>query len=349
MNRFPGYVLLFSVVLLAQLSAQVLAPKRPKTDVAMKSEQTEIYSPVPQVITAPADGVPSDAVVLFGGTNLDSWQAVDGKGPAKWTVADGVMTVVPHTGYIATKQAFGDIQLHLEFREPSQVVGDSQGRGKSGVFFMGLYELQVLDSYDNPTYVNGQAGALYKQYIPLVNASRKPGEWQTYDCVWVTPRFAEDGTLLSPARLTVFHNGVLVEYNIPAKGPTMNVGFPKYEKHPGKLPLVLQDHNTPVSFRNIWVRELKLADYSVSGTAPAPKTPTGYVLITVTPTGSILLNNKEVDDAGLKKGLAAIHKRAPMITVVVSAPPNEQTEQVNAILDACKKAGLDNTAMKVPE
>jgi len=349
MNRIPGYVLLFSVALLAQLSAQVLAPGRPKNTSKMTPEDTEIYSPIPQVITAPAGGIPSDAIVLLDGSNLDSWQAVDGKGPAKWQLADGVMTVVPHSGYIATKQAFGDIQLHVEFREPAKVVGDSQGRGNSGIFFMGLYELQVLDSYDNPTYVNGQAGALYKQYVPLVNASRKPGEWQTYDCVWVTPRFAEDGTLLSPARLTVFHNGVLVQYNIPAKGPTMNSGIPKYEKHADKLPLVLQDHNTPVSFRNIWVRELNLADYSVSGTVPAPKTVTGYVLITVTPTGSILLNDKEVDDAGLKKGLAAIHKKDPKILVVVSAPPNEQTEQVNGLLDECKKAGFDNTSTKLPE
>jgi len=170
----------------------------------------------------------------------------------------GAMVVVPGAGDIRTKASFGDIQLHLEFCEPAVVIGDSQDRGNSGVFFMGLYELQVLDSHDNPTYVNGQAGAVYKQYPPLVNPSRLPGQWQTYDAVWIAPRFAADGTLESPGRLTVFYNGVLVQNGVALLGQTRNAGHARYVAHPAKLPLVLQEHHNPVAFRNIWIRELTL-------------------------------------------------------------------------------------------
>jgi hypothetical protein len=150
------------------------------------------------------------------------------------------------------------VQLHLEFRTPAKIEGKGQGRGNSGVFFMGRYEVQILDSHDNPTYVNGQAGSIYKQHPPLVNASRPPGEWQTYDIVFVAPRFAADGSLISPARITAFHNGVLVQHNAVLGGPTEYRGPSKYKPHAGKLPLELQDHGNPVAFRNIWAREINL-------------------------------------------------------------------------------------------
>lgn len=219
---------------------------------------TEVWQPVPAVVTAPAGGIPSDAIVLFDGKSLDAWQSVKTGGPAPWKREGDAMVVEPKTGYIRTRAAFGDLQLHLEFRTPDVVTGNGQGRGNGGVFFMGLYELQVLDSYQNPTYVNGQAGSIYKQLAPLVNASRPPGEWQTYDAIWIAPRFAADGSLLSPARITVLHNGVLVQCNAALKGATVFRGLPVYKAHAAKLPLELQEHNNPTAFRNIWVRELTL-------------------------------------------------------------------------------------------
>jgi hypothetical protein len=219
---------------------------------------TEVWGPVPPVVSAPAGMAPSDAVVLFDGRNADAWEPVT-PGSRGWKVVDGALVVVPKSGYLRTKAAFGDLQLHIEFREPTDVKDkNGQYRGNSGVFFMGLYELQVLDSYRNPTYVNGQAAAIYKQYAPLVNACRPPGEWQTYDAVFLAPRFGPDGRLLRPARATVFHNGVLVLYDVQLKGPTLFRGFPQYSAHPARLPLQLQEHNDPVAFRNIWVRELRL-------------------------------------------------------------------------------------------
>ena len=227
-------------------------------------ELTEDYAPVPPVVTAPVAGAPSDAVVLFDGTNLDAWEPARADGHA-WKIEDGAMVVIPTPAPgkpcdQQTKRAFGDIQLHLEFRTPAKVEGKGQGRGNSGVFFMGLYELQVLDSHENPTYVNGQAGSIYKQHPPLVNASRPPGEWQSYDAVFVAPRFAADGTVARPARLTVFHNGVLVQHDVVLTGPTEYRGQPKYKAHAVKLPLLLQDHRNPVAYRNIWVRELMLPE-----------------------------------------------------------------------------------------
>ena len=220
-------------------------------------EVTEIWTPVPKVVSAPPQGAPSDAIVLFDGKSLDAWEPVkkDSKG---WDLEDSTMVVVPKSGYFQTKAAFGDIQLHIEFREPAVVKGDGQGRGNSGVFFMGLYELQVLDSYNNPTYVNGQAGSIYKQHAPLVNACRPPGEWQSYDAVFIAPRFAADGSVVSPARVTVFQNGVLVQHDVVLRGPTAYTGLPHYVAHAAKLPLQLQDHGARVAFRNIWVRELAL-------------------------------------------------------------------------------------------
>ena len=225
-------------------------------------EVTEYWQPVPAVVTATAGLVPSDAIVLFDGTSLAAWEPVKANGHP-WQIEAGAMVVAtkpaPAPTYDQqTKHSFGDVQLHLEFRTPAHVVSSSQGRGNSGVFFMGLYELQVLDSYNNPTYVNGQAGSIYKQHPPLVNASRPPGEWQTYEAVFIAPRFAADGTLLSPARLTVLHNGVLVQHDAMVRGTTVWRGEPKYVPHAAKLPLMLQDHRNPIAFRNIWIRELTL-------------------------------------------------------------------------------------------
>jgi len=200
---------------------------------------------------------PADAVVLFNGKDLSQWQHKDGSA-AKWKVGDGYFEVVPKTGYIYTKQLFGDCQLHVEFREPSPAKGEGQDRGNSGVFLMGLYEIQVLDSYENRTYADGQAGAVYGQYPPLVNASRQPGQWQTYDIVFHRPRFSADSQISKKARVTVFHNGVLVQDNVEIEGSTATP-TPEYKQQPDKLPLALQDHNHPVRYRNIWIRELEPA------------------------------------------------------------------------------------------
>jgi len=222
-------------------------------------EATEQWKPVPPVVEAAPGVPPSDAIVLFDGKSLDAWEPVVPNGPS-WKIEDGAMVVVPQAKPVdqKTKRSFGDIQLHLEFRTPSEVKGKSQERGNSGIYFMGLYELQILDSWKNETYANGQVGAIYKQHIPLANPSRPPGEWQVYDAVFVAPRFAEDGKLQSPARITAFLNGVLVQHDVVLRGPTLYRGQPKYEPHAAKLPLVLQDHRNPVGFRNIWVRELTL-------------------------------------------------------------------------------------------
>ena len=198
---------------------------------------------------------PSDAVVLFDGKDLSKWRGGDG-GPAKWKVANGYMEVVKGAGNISTRQGFGDCQLHVEWRAPVPAKGESQERGNSGVFLMELYELQVLDSYKNKTYPDGQAAALYGQYPPLVNASRPPGQWQTYDIIFHRPRFDASGKLVQPARMTALHNGVLVQDNAELTGPTAHHERPPYKSHADKLPLSLQDHGDPVRYRNIWVREL---------------------------------------------------------------------------------------------
>ncbi len=202
---------------------------------------------------------PSDAVILFDGKDLSKWAHKDGSA-AKWKVENGYAEVVAKTGYIYTREAFGDCQLHVEFTEPSPPKGEGQDRGNSGVFLQGLYETQVLDSYQSKTYADGQAAAIYGQYPPLVNASRPPGQWQTYDIVFHGPRFDKDGKLLRPARETVFHNGVLVQDNVELTGPTAHKARPPYSPQPEKLPLALQDHGHPVRYRNIWIRELKTAE-----------------------------------------------------------------------------------------
>ena len=228
---------------------------------------TEYYSPVPKVVTPgqTCDNAPSDAIVLFDGTSLNEWEAV--KNPASgnnWKLVDHIMTVDKTVGDIQTKKTFTDFQLHIEYRIPENITGPGQARGNSGVFLASIpfgaggYELQVLDNYNKSTYVNGQAGSIYKQSPPLVNACRKPGEWQSYDVIWTAPRFNEDGTLKSPARVTVFHNGVLVQNNTELKGDTPYIGQPSYHKH-GPAPIKLQAHgdkSEPLSYRNIWLREL---------------------------------------------------------------------------------------------
>lgn len=199
---------------------------------------------------------PSDAVVLFDGGDLRNWAAMDGQ-PSKWIDHDGAMECVPGSGYIRTLQSFGECQLHLEFATPATVHGSSQGRGNSGVFFgMGRYEIQVLDSYENKTYADGSCGSVYNQYPPLVNVSKKPGEWQTYDILWTPPKFAKDGSLLSAPRVTVLQNGVVVQNNVQLIGETAWLERAAFHAHPEKLPIALQDHGNPVRYRNIWVREL---------------------------------------------------------------------------------------------
>jgi len=219
-----------------------------------EAAKTEVWRPVPTVAT-PLHAAPSDAIVLFDGKTLSAWESEHG-GPAPWRVADGAFTVVPNSKSIRTKQHFCDLQLHLEWRAPTKTEGRSgQNLGNSGVFLQERYEVQILDSYDNETYANGQAGSIYKQAIPLVNASRKPGEWQSYDIIWKAPRFSEGGGLISPANISVLHNGVLVQNATVLAGATTFIGAPAYTPH-GCAPLLLQDHRDEVSFRNIWVREL---------------------------------------------------------------------------------------------
>ncbi len=222
-----------------------------------QSQLTEQWEPKPAIVDTSA-AIPSDAIVLFDGDNLDAWE-LDNPEAKPWKIADGAFTVIPQkpASGIHTKQSFGDVQLHLEFRSPTDTKGhDGQDRGNSGIFFMGQYEIQVLDSYQNDTYVNGQLGAIYKQYPPLANPARKPGEWQTYDIIFIAPRFHEDGSLASPARMTALLNGVLVQYDSEIFGPTEWIGLHPYKAHPAKLPLSLQDHQHFVSYRNIWIREL---------------------------------------------------------------------------------------------
>lgn len=247
----PASTACFAVVLACVLStASGQDPALPSPSL------TEVWQPVPPKVDAPAGGVPGDAKVLFAGTDTDAWEKAKGGGPIGWKVVDGALVVTPGSGDIRTREAFGDVQLHLEFRTQEKPKGEGQGASNSGVFLMERYELQVLDSYRNKTYVNGQAASVYKQYPPLVNASRPPGEWQSYDVLFLAPRFATDGSVQAPARMTVFHNGVLVQHDVALRGSTVYQGQPTYEKHAAKQPLQLQDHGDPVAFRNIWIRDI---------------------------------------------------------------------------------------------
>ncbi|MBZ5497521.1 MAG: DUF1080 domain-containing protein [Acidobacteriia bacterium] len=222
--------------------------------------------PAPPVITPGTSGTqetpgaaPSDAIVLFDGKDLSNWTDIKG-GPSRWILRDGYMESVKGAGYIRTRQQFGSCQLHVEFATPSVVVGNGQGRGNSGVFLQGMYEIQVLDSYENKTYPDGQCGALYGQAVPLVNASRKPGQWQTYDVVYHRPIFDSDGKVARKTIFTVFHNGILIQDHVELQGGTNWISahaVTGYVPHGDKGPLMLQDHDNPVRFRNIWIRELK--------------------------------------------------------------------------------------------
>ncbi|MGI8636567.1 MAG: 3-keto-disaccharide hydrolase [Segetibacter sp.] len=247
------------VILLSFTSALVSAQA--------KHEDTEFYTPVPPVVTPAAANFaapPKDAVVLFDGKSLDNWVTTnDTTKAATWDVAGGVMTVNKTGGNIQTKQSFQDYQLHIEWKIPTNITGTSQARGNSGLFLASIgkgdagYELQIMDSYNNPTYVNGQAGSIYKQFAPLVNPNLPPGQWQSYDVAWKAPRFNQDGTLQSPARVTVYFNGILVQNNVELKGPTLYVGQPSYKAHNAANPVKLQAHgdkSEPISFRNIWIR-----------------------------------------------------------------------------------------------
>lgn len=249
---------LFALALLAALPAFAQQ--------SMKPEETEVWKPVPPVVTPgrTAADAPSDAIILFNGTNEDDWVSAQDHSPARWLVHDGILTVNKEDGNIETKQRFQDYQLHIEWRIPAGITGSGQARGNSGVFLASLgpgddgYELQVLDSYNNATYVNGQAGSIYKQSPPLVNPARKPGEWQSYDVVWTAPRFHSDGTLATPAFVTVFFNGVLVQNHFQLAGQTLYIGRPFYKAY-DRAPIKLQAHgdaSQPISFRNIWVRPL---------------------------------------------------------------------------------------------
>jgi hypothetical protein len=236
---------------------------------APKPEDTELWQPEPKVVTpgATPTAAPSDAIILFDGKNLDEWvsaQDKDHSTPAKWTISGDILTVNKPAGNIETKRKFKNYQLHIEWRIPENVTGSGQLRGNSGVFLASTgpgdagYELQVLDNYNNKTYVNGQAGSIYKQSIPLANPNRKPGEWQTYDIAWTAPIFNADGTVKSPAYVTVFFNGILVDNHFELKGETRYIGAPFYKAFDG-APIKLQAHgdpSPPISFRNIWVRNL---------------------------------------------------------------------------------------------
>jgi hypothetical protein len=219
---------------------------------SMDRPRPAVVDPGPAGPPAP---VPADAIVLFDGGDLSAWHKQGGGQPG-WRVVDGVLEIVPNAGGIETVRAFGDVQLHVEWASPSPAVGEGQDRGNSGLFFMSFYEVQIVDSYDNDTYPDGQAASLYGQSPPLVNASRAPGEWQTYDIVFRRPHFGADGKMTEPARVTVFHNGVLVQDDVAMSGRTVHMRRAEYSPHEDALPLAIQDHASPVRFRRIWARPL---------------------------------------------------------------------------------------------
>lgn len=249
--KFTRAATIFSTIL--ALSPQVIAQDNKPLTHAQQAAKTEVWEPVPPVITAEKNSLPSDATPLLG-KDLSHWESVK-NGAANWLLQDGVLTVAPGTGDIKTKQNYCDIQLHVEWKvPPPEKKMVSQERNNSGIFLQQRYEVQILDSYNNRTYVNGQAGSIYKQYIPLVNAARRPGEWQEYDIIFKSPVF-KGNSLQTPGYITLLHNGAVVQNHAELQGTTENIGLPAYKAH-GCAPLQLQDHGNTVSFRNIWVRTL---------------------------------------------------------------------------------------------
>lgn len=308
-----------------------LAAEQAQTEPAsVRWRQHDIRRPKPPVVEPAEAGVaarpPKDAVVLFDGSNLDAWRSTAG-GPSKWKVANGYMQTAPGTGQIETKQAFGDIQLHIEWATPEPPVGTGQDRGNSGLFLMGQFEIQVLDSYKAETYADGQAGAIYGQYPPLFNASRPPGQWQTYDVAFRRPRFSPAGTLLEPARITLFHNGILVQNNEEPFGPTSWLKWLPYTNTGGRGRISLQDHDHPVRYRNIWLRELPERPAQTAKDLARPK-------IIVLPTaaldqytGQYLLNDKpESPKATITREGAHLLVSYPFRTQALVLEPISETE-----------------------
>ncbi|MDR2533435.1 MAG: DUF1080 domain-containing protein [Tannerellaceae bacterium] len=252
-----------SLCILFASGANAQEQKTYPTPARMQPAMSEYWTPQPKIVTPGTStanatlSAPSDAIILFDGKDLSEWESPKG-GAAQWTVHDGVFTVNKKSGDIQTRRKFENYQLHIEWMIPTNISGQSQGRGNSGIFMQGLYEIQVLDNYENETYVNGQAGSVYKQTPPLANAMRKPGEWNVYDIIYSAPVFKEDGTYRIPPTVTVIHNGIVLQNHTTILGTTEYIGFPKVKAH-GAGPIVLQSHgdpSEPISFRNIWIREL---------------------------------------------------------------------------------------------
>ena len=288
----------------------------------------------PPVITPSPSNLPlappSDAVILFNGKNLDEWRSADG-GPANWIVKDEVMESVPGSGYIFSAKSFGDVQLHVEWAAPQKVEGKSQGRGNSGVFLQGLFEVQVLDSFDNKTYADGQAASVYGQYPPMVNASRKPGEWQSYEIIFRRPIYL-DGKLAQKARITVLHNGILVQDNVRPLGPTSWLQHKPYEATPEKLPLSFQDHGNPVRYRNVWLRELP------PETIAQPEKPYDPVIVSLSSEQQAKIVGKYVRTGG---GIWEITQRDDKLFFSVTGTPLE------LIPHSSEEFGLKYTAGKL--
>lgn len=260
MNKKNQWIKVAFAFIICTVSTSLQAQKEYPKPGQMKPDMSEFWTPQPPVVT-PGDirtfSAPSDAIVLFDGKDLSAWENTKGE-PADWTVKGGVFTVKKSAGDIQTKQKFENFQLHIEWQIPENITGSSQARGNSGIFLQGMYEIQVLDNYQNETYANGQAGSVYKQATPLANAMRKPGEWNVYDIIYSAPVFKEDGTYRIPPRVTLIQNGIVLQNNTTILGTTEYIGFPKVVKH-GAGPIILQSHgdpSEPISFRNIWIREL---------------------------------------------------------------------------------------------
>jgi len=262
MNKkfFRPKAVLFALACMTFVSINAQEKEYPQPE-KMKPGMSEYWTPQPKIVTPgniQTNTAPSDAIVLFDGKNLDAWESSRGGGPAQWIVENGAFTVNKKSGDIQTKQKFDNFQLHIEWLIPENITGTSQGRGNSGVFLQGMYEIQVLDCYNNETYVNGQTGSVYKQTPPLANAMRKPGEWNVYDIIYSAPIFKEDGTYRVPPTVTVIHNGIVLQNHTTILGTTEYIGFPQIKPH-GAGPIILQSHgdpSEPISFRNIWIREL---------------------------------------------------------------------------------------------